>query len=120
MRFRVLTNGVAIGATNLESLDPSMGVASGVFTPSESYGAVQPTFRLYAAVGISVANQDEAKLKAYYAARDALNLSLVTQEGEIVPTSCIHITDYSEEIGEYEVTAWAASAEAFKEHFGSS
>lgn len=116
MQFRVLSQGVVIGATNLESLDPSMGVATGVFAPSENYGAVQPIFRLYATAGITVAGQDETKLKAYYAARDALNLSLVTPAGETVPTESIHITDFSEETGEYEVTVFTAGTEAFEKH----
>jgi hypothetical protein len=45
----------------------------------------------------------QAKLTAYYQARDALNLTLVTTDGHFVSTSWIHIVDWGElgrEVGE--------------------
>ena len=117
MRFRIFSDGMDIGGSNLERLDPSMGVAMGVFFPSENYKRVQPVFRLYAEAGTNIVDQDTDQLNRYYAARDALSLVLMTETGEAVPTDCIHITDYSVELGEYEIAIIAADSDAFERYF---
>src|SRR5688572_29894338 len=117
MTFRILNGDKIIGKSDFEVLDASMGVAQGVFVPSLDYREVQPVFRLYAQAGISMADQDDAKLSEYYRARDGLDLSVTSPDGEQIPTDCIHITDYSEEIGEMEVAVIVADSESFDRYF---
>jgi hypothetical protein len=94
-----------------------MGVAQGVFVPLPDYKEVQPVFRLYAEAGASLADQDAAKVDDYYKARDALGLYDITATGECVATECVHIDDYSKEIGEMEVSVIAADAAIFRRYF---
>ena len=64
------------------------------------YELVQPVFRLFSqAVPADGSPRDEAKLERYYAARDALDLTLENAAGERIPTSVIHIVDYTVEAG---------------------
>ena len=117
MKFHILAGDKVIGESDFEDLDPSMGAAHGVFSPSEQYSEAQPVFRLYAEAGTTVQDQDKEKLEEYYRARDALNLTIVTLAGEHVATDCVHITDYSEELGEMEIDAIAADADTFQRFF---
>src|SRR4051794_29113914 len=114
MEYRITADGEVIGTSCLERCDPSMGVVDGVFVPSPAYERVRAVFRLYADAGTSVANQDTAKLEAYYAARDALHLGVETEEGVQLPVIMVHVTDYSPEIGEYEVSIWTEHTAAFE------
>lgn len=117
MKFRILSGTIVIGETNFDGLDPSMGFAHGVFFPSPSYQEVQFVFRLYAEAGTSMADADGAKLAEYYRARDALNLSVVTAEGKLVPTEFVHIIDYSKELGEMAVEVIVTDLAAFHRYF---
>ena len=89
MKFSVLLDGVVIGHSNLDKSDLGMGVVFGAFSPTQEYQLVQPIFQLFA----------DGKHKEYYKERDALNLKLRTDTGDFVAVSCIHIADYSLEIG---------------------
>jgi hypothetical protein len=97
-RHIVKLHGIAVGYSDLENADPSLGKARGKFRPGVGYDLVQPVFRLYAeavpAPGADVA--DQAKLSRYHRSRDALKLSLEDDSGQAIQTSAIHISDYSE------------------------
>lgn len=96
-RHTIKLHGIAVGYSELEDVDPALGVARGRFRPGVGYDLVQPIFRLYSEAvpdaGGVVA--DEGKLARYHKSRDALALVLEDDAGRIVSTSAIHISDYS-------------------------
>lgn len=89
MRFAVEIQGVAIGYSELEHADTGMGIAVGEFIPTAAYQTVQPVFQQFA----------EGDVTSYYPLRDDLGLQLRRDDGRLVPTHCIHIADYSKELG---------------------
>lgn len=97
-RHTVKLKGIAVGYTDLENADPSLGRARGKFRPGVGYDLVQPVFRLYVeAVPVPGADvEDETKLSRYHKSRDALGLSLEDDAGQAIQTSAIHISDYSD------------------------
>jgi hypothetical protein len=100
-RHVVKLHGIAIGYSDLEEVDPSLGRARGQFRPGAGYDLVQPVFRLFAEAvpspGADV--KDAEKLDRYHRSRDALGLSLEDDSGRSIQTSAIHISDYSERRG---------------------
>lgn len=117
-RFSIYSSGKLIGHSNLEHLDPSMGYASGPLLPSEAYGEVEALVR----EGSLARDVDwnefyQARMDAYYAARDALKWELITADGVVVPTLFIDIIDYFEEIGEREASMAVSEASAFERYF---
>jgi hypothetical protein len=90
-------HGVALGYSELEDADPSLGRARGRFRPGVGYDLVEPVFRLFTeAVPVpGAAVKDEEKLARYHASRDALGLSLEDDSGRSIRTTAIHISDYS-------------------------
>ena len=100
MRHTVKLHGVIVGHSELEHEDRGLGRAWGAFRPGLGYELVQPVFRLFSqAVPTDGSPRDEAKLKRYYAARDALSLTLENAEGQRIPVTAIHIADYTVESG---------------------
>jgi hypothetical protein len=100
-RHTVRLQGVAVGYSDLEDAEPSLGRARGRFRPGVGYDLVQPVFQLFVeAVPVPGADvTDEAKLDRYHRAREALGLSLEDDTGRSIRTSAIHISDYSERRG---------------------
>lgn len=100
-RHTVKLHGVAVGYSELEDVEPSLGRARGRFRPGVGYELVQPIFRLFVEAvptpGASVTDQE--KLDRYHRSRDALGLSLEDDSGRPIRTSAIHISDYSERKG---------------------
>jgi hypothetical protein len=96
-RHTVKLHGIVVGYSELEHIDPVLGVARGRFRPGVGYDLVQPVFRLFTEAvpdaGGPVA--DEQKLARYHRSRDALSLLLEDDAGQPVSTSAIHISDYS-------------------------
>jgi len=92
-----MLKGIAIGYSDLEEIDPSLGRARGVFRPGIGYELVQPVFKLYTDAvptpGGDVSDAD--KLARYHKSRDALGLSLEDDAGRAVQTTAIHIADYT-------------------------
>ena len=99
MRHTVKLHGVIVGYSDLEETDVMLGRAWGRFRPGLGYELVQPVFRLYTeAVPMRGGEpRDKEKLERYHAARDKLGLSLVDDAGQEIPTSAIHISDYTTE-----------------------
>jgi len=96
MIYRVLTNGQLIGTARLEQADASMGVALGRFDPAPAFELVRPVFLMQVeAMSQARESLDQTQLEEYWQAQDALLLTLQTEEGRIVPTSWINITDWS-------------------------
>jgi hypothetical protein len=97
MRHTLKLHGVVIGWSDLEQIQPDLGRARGRFRPGMGYDLVQPVFRLYAEAvpRADAAPRDDAKLARYYKSRDALHLELFDPGGRRVPTSAIHIADYT-------------------------
>ena len=96
-RHTVKLHGIAVGYSDLETIDPVLGVARGRFRPGVGYDLVQPIFRLFTEAipdaGGPVA--DDEKLARYHKSRDALALTLEDDAGRSVSASAIHISDYS-------------------------
>lgn len=100
MRHTVKLHGVIVGHSELEHVDPDTGRAWGEFRPGLGYDLVQPVFRLFAqAVPRDGSARDAAMLDRYYKSREALKLELQDASGAVIPTSAIHIADYSVEEG---------------------
>ena len=100
MRHTVRLQGVIVGHSELENVEPELGRAWGAFRPGLGYELVQPVFRLFArAVPQDGSPRDHALLERYYGARDALNLELQDDAGHTSGTSAIHIVDYTVESG---------------------
>jgi hypothetical protein len=100
VRHTLKLHGVIVGHSDLEHAEPSAGRAWGAFRPGLGYELIQPVFRLFAqAVPRGAATRDQAMLDRYYKARDALKLELQDGSGAVIPTSAIHIADYSVEEG---------------------
>jgi hypothetical protein len=101
MRHTLKLHGVTVGWSDLEDGEPDLGRARGRFRPGLGYELVQPVFRLFAeAVPREEGPRDREKLERYYRARDALQLELYDAEDRRVPTSTIHIADYTADAGE--------------------
>lgn len=113
MRHTLKLHGVVIGWSDLERIEPELGRARGLFRPGLGYDLVQPVFRLYseAVPRADETSRDEAKLVRYYKSRDALHLELFDPAGHRIPTSAIHIADYSaKDGGECELDVLIADA----------
>ena len=97
MRHTLKLHGVVVGWSDLEQTEPDLGRARGRFRPGVGYQLVQPVFRLFseAVPRDEPDRRDEAKLARYYKSRDALQLELVDAEGVRIPTTTIHIADYT-------------------------
>ena len=116
-RHTVMLKGVAIGYSDLEDADPTLGRARGAFRPGVGYELVQPVFQLFTQAvpkpGAEVA--DAEKLARYHKSRDALGLSLEDDRGRTVRTTAIHIADYSHlDRGGMEIEALISDAEYWK------
>jgi hypothetical protein len=101
VRHTVKLHGIIVGHSELEERDESLGRAWGRFRPALGYELVQPIFRLFSeAVPMPGGEpRDRDKLARYHAARDKLGLELVDAAGKSIPTSAIHIADYTVERG---------------------
>ena len=87
--WHILANGVPIGEVKAPRTYESMGMIFGPFVPYAAYETVRPVFRL------ATTSDDQER---YSRAREALGLSVVTQDGRTVPVNWVGITDYSEEM----------------------
>jgi hypothetical protein len=102
MVYRVEARGVLVGESHLETAaDQGMGVVSGRFQAAPGYAQVKAIFRMYADATreTSAGQTNEPLLQQYYQARDALGLRLTDGEGQLVPTTAIHISDFTDEAG---------------------
>jgi hypothetical protein len=99
VKHTVKMAGVIVGHSELEMAEPDLGRAWGVFRPGLGYDLVQPVFRLFAQAVPRNGARDEVLLKRYYKSRDALKLELTDGDGRRIPTTAIHIADYSVEEG---------------------
>ncbi len=100
MKHTVRIAGVIVGHSELEHTVPEDGRAWGTFRPGLGYELVQPVFRIFArAVPHDGGATDAKLLEEYYESREKLQLELQSARGARIPTSAIHIVDYSVEDG---------------------
>jgi hypothetical protein len=99
VKHTVKMAGVIVGHSELEMADPDLGRAWGAFRPGLGYDLVQPVFRLFAQAVPRHGSRDDELLQRYYRSRDALKLELTDGDGRRIPTTAIHIADYSVEEG---------------------
>lgn len=95
MRHTLKLHGVVIGWSELEHVEPELRRAHGPLRPGLGYSLVEPVFRLFAEAVPLHGARDEEKLARYHRSRDALALELFDAAGRRIPTSAIHIVDYS-------------------------
>ena len=116
--FEIREAGRLIGHSAFEHFDTGMGVATGAFIPAEGYARVRPIFRLFAEASSSTSAEpeDEAKMTDFRRAADQLRLELIGPQGELIPTTFVHIYDFSVEGGAdaYEVEAQVSNRAAWK------
>ena len=117
MRFQIYSGETMIGQSDLDKLDPSMGIASGDFLPSESYKNVQPILHLYVEATANTIDRDSEMLDRYYQERDNLYLSVKVPNGGTVPVQWVHIEDFSEELDEIAITVVARDHQVFGQYF---
>lgn len=100
-----LCEGALIGTSELEARDPGMGIAWGGFTPSQGYERVRWVFRIFSEALSDTGPANHVEIDRYFSERDKLDLTVRTPQGELVPTSVVHISDFSGELGEgaYEI-----------------
>lgn len=102
--YRVMHAAEVLGTSCLELRDPLLGMTLGAFVPAPAFETVRSVFATFdQAARAGAPDEEERLLTVYYQARDALGLTLVTQEGVTVPTEWIHIS--ATEPGEHEVEA---------------
>lgn len=97
MRHTLRLNGIVVGWSDLEDLDPIAGRARGHFRPGIGYELVQPIFQMYAeAVTPTGTVRDQEKLDRYHRSRDQLPLELIEDAtGRPLEISAVHIADYA-------------------------
>ena len=94
--YKIWTDNVCLGESDLEMFDESMNVRSGRFSPLQPYWQVRSVFRLFSqALEMQGASRTQA-LEKYYSARDRLGLSLRDNVGSPVSVGEIHIIDVNE------------------------
>ena len=110
MICRVLHGDTVIGTAHLDELDDGMGTASGRFTSAPGYEDVRAVFQLFVAAQARSGPAARDLLDEYYRRRDALALSVLSENGNELPVSVVHIEDYADELG--------ADAVHIELHFG--
>ena len=90
--FAILCEGLTIGHTAFERRGLPRGVLQGAFLPTTDYSLVKRLFRADALAGACADDPgSETLLRAYYAARDRLDISVVDREGRLLPTEYVHV-----------------------------
>ena len=101
LRCQVCANGILIGSAELIAEDPPMGCASGPFYPDDGYRKIQPIIREYHLYDGTLGEVNGQKRLEAEAKIDALRLSVITEDGEVLdPEVGVHISDFSEELDE--------------------
>jgi hypothetical protein len=77
-----------------------MGTAIGHFAPTAVYELVRPVFRLFAEAQHDTGPADERLIADYYRSRNALRLSVESEDGIVIPTTVVHIADFVDEFDE--------------------
>jgi hypothetical protein len=95
--YYVMYHRQPLGSSHLEGCDASMGVAFGTFKPMVAYASVREVFLLFTqAMDDQGRPRDQVLLTRYYQARDDLQLTLETAQGQVIPASVIHIVDWGD------------------------
>lgn len=105
MRLLVLGRGTPLGWIEPAGVDGGMGVVFGRFHPLPAYEAVAGVFRRRAEEMPEHGPEDEAAFRRYLDARDALGLSVETEDGVRVETGWVEIQDFSTAVGVEELEA---------------
>jgi hypothetical protein len=82
-----------------------MGVANGAFVPAPGYERGRPIFRIFAGAQREAGPADHEAIARYFRERDKLHLTVTRSDGTLVRTSAIHISDFSDDLGDeaYEI-----------------
>lgn len=102
MQFEIRCNEKTIGHSNLEGMDFGMGILHGEFSLSPGYEEFRPIFQLFGEASPDTAHNkagDSEKLDAFRAQVSTLDLQIWHTSGRMMPTSHIHIYDFSADLG---------------------
>ena len=101
LKCHVHAKGILVGSAELIPTDPPMGCASGPFYPNDGYRKIQPIIREYHLYDGTLGEVNGQKRLEAEAKIDALRLSVITEDGEVLdPEVGVHISDFSEELDE--------------------
>ncbi|MEP3225716.1 MAG: hypothetical protein ABJO01_07065 [Parasphingorhabdus sp.] len=101
MQVEIFSGEILIGRSNLDQLDPPMGVAMGAFVPTEAYDRIRH------------ANSIEGEFIAY----NGLTLIVRSSEyGEIVHQG-VHIEDYSDNLAEIQISVIGIPYPEYESYF---
>jgi hypothetical protein len=101
LKCNVYANGKLVGSAELAPADPPMGSASGPFYPNDNYRKIRPLIREYLLYDGTLGGADAQKRLEAQAKIDALGLSVITEDGEVLDSaSSVNIADFSEELTE--------------------
>jgi hypothetical protein len=101
MKCNLYSDEELVGWAELISTDPPMGCASGPFYPNDNYRKIQPIIREYHLYDGTLGEVNEQKRIDTQAKIDALRLSVITEDGEVLdPAVGVHLADFSEELDE--------------------
>jgi hypothetical protein len=120
MKCYLYSNEELVGWADLNNTDPPMGLASGPFYPNDSYRRIQPVIREYHLYDGTLGEVDGQKRMEAQAKIDALRLSVITEDGEVLdPAGGVHIADFSEELAEdpYQLDVLGLSFDIFDRLF---
>jgi hypothetical protein len=96
VKCKVYTNGILIGSVELLTAEPPMGIARGEFLPNGAYNEIQPVVREY--FDTPPGEADTQKGIERQAKYDALRLSVITENGEVLDSDGVAIFDCSEKL----------------------
>ncbi|MBI3132672.1 MAG: hypothetical protein HYZ13_15260 [Acidobacteria bacterium] len=102
MKFEIRCNDAVIGHSDLEAADLGMGILHGEFLPTAAYEGVRPIFQLFGDASPESApskSGESAKLEAFRAQVEELDLEVWHRSGENLPVAEVHIHDFSAELG---------------------
>jgi hypothetical protein len=101
LRCNVYANEMLVGSAELVPADPPMGYASGPFYPNDNYKKIQIIIREHHLYDGTLGKVNEQKLREAQAGIDALRLSVITEDGEVLdPSNGFDIVDFSGELDE--------------------
>jgi len=80
-----------------------MGIYSGRMNASSGYDSVRHVFKVFCRALDLMGDEQEAELDRYYRMRDDLELTVVSQDGQRVTASWIHVVDLCESLDELKI-----------------
>jgi hypothetical protein len=121
MIFSLYAGEELVGWSALESADPPMGCASGIFYPNENYKKIKVLIREYSLLCELSLRGDQEEYKRVWTKVEALALVVKPDAGPpFEPVGGVSLVDYAEELGEetgHELSVLGLHHEVFYQYF---